>query len=141
MLKIILANNEVITDNKCNWKNLPWLPIKSIEYFIKKQPIIYMEGFDNYLYTKNYSFFISGGKGENIDGINLLGKHKNYIYQFSIDFRKGIAMQRTGKWPDTVYKPLVWNPVLQKMEWGKAQPTNLKDWHIGILGNVIIKRN
>lgn len=141
MLKIILANNEVITENKCNWKNLPWLPIKNIEYFIKKQPIIYMEGFDNYLYTKNYSFFVSGGKGENIDGINLLGKHKNYIYQFSIDFKKGIAMQRTGTWQKDTYKPLIWNPILKKMEWGKSQLTNLTDWHIGVLGNVIIKRN
>jgi len=141
MLKITLSNNEIITDEKCPWRNLPWFPIKSVEFFIRKTPIIYLEGFSDYLYSKDYSYNILNKQGQTIDGINLLAKHGLNIYQFSINFSKGQALQRKGIWGKDEFRSMVWNTTLQKFEWGKAQLTNHKDWHIGIIGNAIIKRN
>lgn len=141
MLKITLANNEIVTSDKCSWNKLSWMPIQSLEFFIKNTPIIYMSGFDSYIQLKEHAFCFGKSKDQYINTIYLLGKHKTYIYQFALNFKKAFCMQRTGKWNNDEFRPMIWNPTLQNFEWGKARLTNHNEWHIGVIGNAIVKRN
>lgn len=131
MFKITLANNQIITEDKCNWNLLPQIPIVKLEYGLYKGKTVTMSGFGNYLIIKEFYSFLQGRKGTLLDTITLLGKYKDNVYQFSFNVRKRKALQRKGVWGKE-FASLIFNPLLNKFEFGKEQKTNQSLWHLGV---------
>lgn len=131
MFKIYLLNRQEITEDKCEWAKLPKIPIVKIEYSFPNNRILVMEGFQAYIYIKEYYHFLYGGKGNILDTINLLGKYDKKVYQFSMNVRKGKAFQTKGEWGKE-FSPLIINTKNNKFEFGKARKTNHQLWHFGM---------
>jgi len=128
---VYLFNKQVINQNQCKWNLLPCIPIMKLVYFLPNKKYLIMEGFEKYIHIKEIYTFISGANGSVIDTVNLLGQHNDSIYQFSLNVRKNKALQ-TKNSIEEEFKPLKWNIVLKKFEFGKAQKLNPALWHSGI---------
>jgi len=131
MFKAYLLNGTQITEDKCEWSKLPKIPIIKLEYSFSNKRILVMEGFQAYIYIKEYYHFLYGAKGNVLDTINLLGKFGNKVYQFSMNVRKGKAFQIKGEWGKE-FSPLITNPKTNNFEFGKARKTNHDLWHFGL---------
>lgn len=132
MFKITLANNQVITEDKYSWSLLPNIPIIKIKYYLYPGKSVEMSGFEKYIIIKEYYSFLMGRKSTILDTVNLLGKYKDKVYQFSFNVRQKRALQRRGTWGKE-FCSLKFNPLLNKFDFGKEQKTNQSLWRDGIL--------
>ena len=137
MWSVEFNNNLKINFMQCNWLKLPNLPIKSVSLQVYHKNII-LSGFEQYLYLQeNYQIFNT--KHETIiDTLNFLAKYNQQVFQCSINVRKGYIQQIKNIWGKE-FRPLQWNPKLQKFEFGVGRKTNRNWWKIGIKEIPIIK--
>lgn len=131
MFKVYLLNGQNIYEGKCKWLNLPKIPIVKLEYYFPNKKILVMQGFQSYLQIKEYYKFFYGAYGEKLDTINVLGKYKDNVYQFSMNISKNKAFQRKNKWGKE-FASLKINPKTNKIEFGIPQKTNSSLWHSGV---------
>lgn len=137
MFRATFINGQIITEDKCAWNLLPKIPILTLDYKLPNGRILRMEGFEKYLFAPEISYFLNIKKKPRIDVINLLGKRKYLLYQFSMNItptkkRPAKALQRKDISNKDEFHPLIWNPVLKKYEFGKPRPINSTLWHSGI---------
>jgi len=127
MWKVILINGKEINSYDCNWVELPNIPIKILEFGFYNKKLI-LKGFESYLYLKELYQFMN--KESILDTVNILAKYNNFVYQFSINVRKGYVTQSKNVWGKE-FKPLQWNFKSKCFEFGIARPTNRNLWHYG----------
>jgi hypothetical protein len=139
MYIITLANNDIIKESKCNWDFLPAFPIKQFVYTLPNKRILYLSGFDQYLYFSEKYKIIQGGHGDIVSTINVLGNHKNNVFQFTLRLNPLVAMQRKGVWNKDEFASLDWDVVSKKFIFGNPQKTNHNKWKCGVFGQPIVK--
>ena len=132
MFKIYFINNTTITEDKCKWDDLPKIPVVQIDYDLGNNKIVRLAGFEKYIVFKEFHKFPLGGPKEDVlSTINILGKHKENVYQFSMNVIKRKALQRKGIWGKE-FASLNFNTLLQKFEFGKERPSNHDLWIDGV---------
>jgi len=127
MYKLYLVNHGLITEGQYKWANIPKdIFIARFELDITENKVLVLEGFEQYIYLKEeYRFF--NRKGTVVDTINVLGKYKQKVYQFSWNVRKNHYVQTVNNWGKE-FKPLIWNPKKMTWEIGQARATNKANW-------------
>lgn len=142
MWTVYLANNQVISEKDCNWKDLPNYPIIKLEWKIPNGRTLVMQGFESYLCMhEDYHLFYGLIKNKIVkDTINLLGKKNNQVFQFSYSCRTGKAFQCKNEW-NKEFRPLKLSPLprINKKEpkrffidFGSSSKTNHALWHEGL---------
>jgi len=139
MWTVYLVNNQVISQDKCEWELLPKIPIVKLVYLLPNKKYLVMSGFEKYIHIQEIYTFVYGAKGRMIDTINLLGKNDKSIYQFSLNVRKNKAFQIKNS-VEEEFRTLRWNSSTKLFEFGKPQKLNSFLWHDGIkCGRAIAK--
>lgn len=131
MFKIEFLNGEVITEDKCKWNMLPRIPVVKLKYRLPNKRVIQMAGFKSYLILKEYYQFMNKKRARTLDTVNILGRYENSIYQFSVNIRKGKALQRKDS-AEKEFRPLKFNSVTNKFEFGSPRKTNHSLWLPGL---------
>ena len=128
MWKVQMLNGQVYSSSEIKWEKLPNDFIDKFKLYLPNKKCVVMSGFESYLYLKEiYQFFNS--KNYIIDTINVLGKHKKNVYQFSYNITQNHAIQTQNIWGKE-FSPLIFN---KTWNIGIARKTNHLLWHKGIL--------
>ena len=89
MYKVVFEDNTVFIGGEPNdskWNEMPDKPIKKIEYYLSKIPIV-LENFEAYNHIIERVKFINR-PGQRITKIILMGKKKSLVYQLIFDLKK-----------------------------------------------------
>ena len=131
MWSVKLMNGEIVSENKCNWKMLPNVPIAELRYLLPNKKILHLQGFEQYIVMKEYYQFFMSKKEPQTITVNILGKFKEEVYQFSLHLGKQKAVQTKNQWGKE-FASIKLNPITQQITFGKPQKTNHDLWHSGI---------